>query len=127
LMRRYPDANTILPIFGSMSQFMAPAIRANNRTGEVITGSTAGNTDTQKVLASYPTINIAAAGHDPAWGGWLAVNQAMRGMLKLPPGDPYIPTRYFTYDIITSLGGVGTPKMFGTDYVEGFKKLWGIN
>ena len=53
------------------------------------------------------------------------VNQVMRGMLGLEPGDPVVPTRYLTADVVKE-SGTDQTDIFGDAYVDGFKTLWGL-
>jgi ribose transport system substrate-binding protein len=57
--------------------------------------------------------------------GWLATNQAMRGMLGLQPGNPLVPTRYITAQTVKQ-GGTAEDSLYGDAYKAGFEKLWGI-
>ncbi|MGP3968319.1 hypothetical protein [Streptomyces sp. 6N223] len=53
------------------------------------------------------------------------LNQAMRGMLRLEPGNPVAPTRFVTPALVKQ-AGTSQQALYGTACQSGFKKQWGI-
>jgi ribose transport system substrate-binding protein len=124
ILAAHPDANVIMPIYVTMALFMLPAVQQANASGKVSMFSTSGVPDGAKLLITNPTLG-GLAGCSEFAIGWLAVNQSMRGMLGLAPGDPTVPTRFLTAAIVQQ-SGTSEPEMYGDAHEAGFKKLWGI-
>lgn len=123
LVVSHKEANIMLPIFVTMAMFMVPAAQQAGAGDRISFFSTSAPPDAAEVLAANPSLGGIAGMSDENLG-WLAVNQAMRGMLDLEPGNPVVPTRYFTAETVK--GGTTETDMYGDAFVDGFKKLWGI-
>ena len=124
-LRANPSANVILPIFDTMALFIVPAVQAANDSGKVTVQSTSGFPAATAMMLKYPKVLTGLAGQSDYWSGWLAMNQAMRGMLKLKPGNPVVPTRYVT-PAVAKKHGTSEAALYGNSYEKGFKKLWGV-
>lgn len=121
----HPDANAILPILGTMSLFVVPAVQRANAADRVTVYSTSGSDAATKTMKNG-TLLAGVAGQSEYHLGWLSVNQAMRGMLRLEPGNPVVPTRFVTPALVKKVG-TSQQAVYGTAYESGFKKLWGID
>jgi ribose transport system substrate-binding protein len=123
LMKQYSNLNTLLPIFNDMEGLLVPAVKADGGTGKVIVVST-GASNTVSLVPAYPQVMVGYVGDNDYWNGWQALNQAMRGMLKLHPGNPTgAPPRFVTPKVVSS-EGTAANALFGSSYIQGFKKLW---
>jgi ribose transport system substrate-binding protein len=116
-------ANVILPIYVTMATFMMPAARQAG-AGSVQFFSTSAPPDEAKELETFPELG-GLAGMSDNEIGWLATDQAMRGMLGLAPGNPTIPTRYLTAATVKQAGDT-EGGLYGNAYIAGYKKLWGL-
>lgn len=116
-------ANVILPIYVTMATFMIPAARQAG-AGKVMFYSTSAPPDEAKLLETDPSLG-GLAGMSDYEIGWLATNQAMRGMLGLAPGNPTVPTRYLTPATVKQ-DGTSEDALYGNAYLAGYQKLWGI-
>jgi ribose transport system substrate-binding protein len=126
VLKRYPNVNTLMPVFNAMAGLMTPAVKSDGGTGKVIVQST-GTTDYVSLVPAYPSILSGYVGNNDYWNGWLAVNQAMRGILKLAPGNPVgAPPRLVTPAIVKAQG-TSADALFGSNYRSGFEKLWELN
>lgn len=127
LVKDYPTMNTIMPIFNDMVSLMVPAVKSDGEAGKVIVIGTGGGVVT--LVPAYPTVWVDFVGSSNFWTGWEAVNQAMRGMLKLPPGNPIggrprvVPPQTASAE---PTSGKKDSALFGLAYTNDFKKLWGL-
>jgi ribose transport system substrate-binding protein len=123
-----PKINYVIPIYDPMVQFVTPAITAAGLTSSVhiatFNGTPAGLTNLEDKGAV--TMDI---GENLDWLAYANLDELFRGMLgkKLVP-DEKTALRVFTTDNVSD---TGTPpafnKGFGTSYVAGYQKLWGVN
>lgn len=124
-LRAYPQANVILPIFDTMALFVVPAVQSSGAGNRVTVQSTSGFPAAARMMLKFPHILTGLAGQNDYWSGWLALNQMMRGMLKLKPGNPVVPSRFVTPSVVRK-SGTGEGALYGNSYIKGFKKLWGV-
>lgn len=116
------SANVVLPIYVTMATFMIPAARQAG--SKVSFFSTSAPPDEAKLLETSPSLG-GLAGMSDYEIGWLATNQAMRGMLGLAPGNPTVPTRYLTAATVKQ-DGTSEDALYGNAYLAGYKTLWGL-
>lgn len=127
LVKDYPTMNTIMPIFNDMVSLMVPAVKSDGYAGKVIVVGTGGGIVT--LVPAYPTIWVDFIGSSNFWTGWASVNQALRGMLKLPPGNPIGGRpRVVSPQLASSESASGKKDsaLFGLAYVRDFEKLWKV-
>lgn len=123
VIKQFPSLNTLLPIFNDMEGLLVPAVKTDGATGKVIVVST-GASNTVSLVPAYPQVMTGYVGDNDYWNGWQALNQAMRGMLKLPPGNPTgAPPRYVTPAVVKAKGTTANV-LFGSAYIQGYKKTW---
>jgi ribose transport system substrate-binding protein len=129
VIRSKPDVNFVLPIYDNMSLFATTGVRQAGGNGKVHMASFNG-TAAALALVKTGDIMVADVAQNNDWAAWAAMDQAMRGMLKLEPADPVLPTRYVDTG---DLKGVDTSSqdkvneaLFGTAYRDGFLQLWGL-
>jgi len=67
-------------------------------------------------------------GENLEWNSYAITDQAMRLIADLPPvKDPKLPLRVFDKSNVAEAGtNPETAEGFGTDYVAGYRKLWGL-
>lgn len=116
------SANVVLPIYVTMATFMIPA--AKQAASKVSFYSTSAPPDEAKLLETSPSLG-GLAGMSDYEIGWLATNQAMRGMLGLQPGNPTVATRYLSAATVKA-SGTSEDDLYGSGYLSGYEKLWGI-
>lgn len=124
VLSTHRDANVVLPIFSTMAMFMVPAAQQAGAGAKVSFFSTSAPPDGAELLASNPALG-GLAGMSDGHLGWLATNQAMRGMLNLAPGNPTVPSRYITAETVAQSGN-SEDALYGTAYQTGFRELWGL-
>jgi ribose transport system substrate-binding protein len=126
IIRKNPDLNYILPIFDDMGIFVTAGIRQAGAAGKVHTAALDGTPAALKLVAQGDVFT-ADPGQPNGWLGWHTLDQAMRGMLKLKPGDPEIPVRFFDKEDLKGVDVNDIDAPYGNpDYRGGFKKLWGV-
>ncbi|MCW3011817.1 MAG: monosaccharide transporter substrate-binding protein family [Solirubrobacterales bacterium] len=127
VLRRSADINYVLPIFDAMALFIAPGVEATGKAGEVKVASFNGTPAALKLVQQGGTLT-ADPGQPNGWAGWLAVDQTMRGMLGLEPGDPEVPIRYFDQQNLSGVDVGDEEAVYGQPgYREGFKRTWGLD
>lgn len=116
-------ANVVLPIYVTMAGFMIPAAKQAGASS-LSFFSTSGPPDEAKELETFPTLG-GLAGMSDNEIGWLSVDQAMRGMLGLQPGNPTVPTRWLTAAAVKAANDT-EDALYGDAYIAGYKQLWGL-
>ncbi len=119
-----PNINYILPVFDSMALFITPAIQAANDTGKVFVASENGTPSVMNMIrtGNILTMDVGENLEDVAAAG---LDQAMRIMAGMKPGNEVINVRVFDKSNISQAGNpVQGTKGYGNAYVTGFAKLW---
>lgn len=127
MIQRDPSINYIFPVVDPLAIFAVPAVQQANAVGRVkiISQGSGSAGDLKLVQAGGPF--IFDAGSSPEWTGWLGVDQALRAMSGMEPGNPVQP--FFVIDTETLKGKdlANYPdSVFPDDFKTGFKKLWGV-
>lgn len=129
LLRSHPNLNYILPIYDNMSLFASTGVRQAGATGKVHMASFNGTAAAMELVKTGDIMEADVA-QDNDWAAWAAMDQAMRGMLKMQPANPILPTRYVNTadlkNVDTSSQDKVNEALFGTGYRDGFLKLWGV-
>lgn len=122
-----PSINYILPVFDSMSLFVAPAITAANKVGKVHIASFNG---TPAIIDMIRTGNIVSmdVGENTSDVAAAGLDQAMRVMSGMKPGNEKINVRIISKSNVTDFGvpaksGVG----YGNAFITGYAKLWNVS
>jgi ribose transport system substrate-binding protein len=125
---RYPNANYLIPIYDSMSQFAVPAIVAANRAGRVRIATFNGTPFVLKMLQDEDVVAMDV-GENLSWIGWASMDQAFRVIAgKKPVGSENTPLRVFDDSNVDEAGR--PPKFdegYGDAYLDGYRKLWGLS
>jgi len=120
-----PALNYVLALYDSAEvPFAEAAIRAAGRTGSVKIATFNGTPEILKQVGKG-TVSMDVA-ENLNWIAYATVDQSMRIMGHLPPvADEHIPVRVFDQSNIANAGSDYTSG-FGTSYISGYKKLWGL-
>lgn len=124
-VRKNPDANYLLPLYDGMGIFVTAGVQQSGSSDKVKVASFNATPAALDLVKKGP-IFAADPGQPPGWLAWGGLDQAMRAMLKLKPGDPKIPLRFFDKDNLQSVNTSDQDTLFGSDYKAGFRKLWGV-
>jgi len=124
---RNPNSDYLIPIYDSMSQFAVPAIVAAQRAGRVKISTFNGTPFVLRMLQEDDVVAMDV-GEDLAWIGWASMDQAFRVVAhERPVRSENTPLRVFDDGNVDE---TGRPPRFdrgyGTAYVEGYRKLWGL-
>lgn len=124
--QRNPDVNYMLPIFDGMGIFVHAGVRQAGAADRISVASFNGTPAALQLVLDEESFT-ADPGQPNGWLGWHAVDQAMRGMLGLEPGDPEIPLRFFDAENLEGVDVDDLDEPYGDpDYRAGFRELWGV-
>ncbi len=124
-VRKNPDANYLLPLYDGMGIFVTAGVQQSG-SGDKVKVASFNATPAALDLVKNGSIFTADPGQPPGWLAWGGLDQAMRGMLKVEPGDPKIPMRFFDKANLQGVDTSDQDALFGSDYKDGFLKLWGL-
>ena len=121
-----PNINYVICLYDSAeAPFAEAAIRASGRTGKVKISTFNGTPNIMKEVKKGDIVS-ADVGENLEWIGYAIADQSMRIMGGLKPvPDEHVPVRLFDKSNIAQAGSSFTSG-WGTSYVSGYKKLWGI-
>jgi ribose transport system substrate-binding protein len=77
-------------------------------------------------LVQEGDIFTANPGQPPGWLAWGGLDQAMRGMLGEEPADPKVPLRFFDQENLEGVDVEDQDALFGDEFRDGFRQLWGV-
>jgi ribose transport system substrate-binding protein len=122
-----PSINYVICLYDSAeAPFAEAAIRAAGRTGKVKISSFNGTPNIMKEVKKGDIV-AADVAENLDWIGYAIVDQSMRIMGGLPPvKNARVPVRYFDSSNIAQAGS-GFTSGFGSSYIAGYKKLWGVS
>lgn len=121
-----PGVNWVIPIYDSMSQFVVPAIQITGRKGKVKVATFNGTPFVLDYVRSGEVdMNI---GESLDWIAHATIDGYLRALCGLPmPKDIGVP--FYIFDA-GNVKDAGVPAQFdqgyGSDYIAGFRKLWGL-
>lgn len=123
---RDPSINYIIPIYDGMAQFVVPAVELTQSADRVKIATFNGSPYVlQLVQQGRVEMDI---GESIDWVAHAIVDAEMRILCGLPPvKDPKVPLYIFDASNVDSAGN--PPQIstgYGDAYVEGYRKLWGI-
>jgi ribose transport system substrate-binding protein len=124
-----PHANYVIPVFDSMMSFVGPAIKSGSSTS-VKVATYNGSPAELKMLQSHDLVTMDL-GEAYNWTGWLFADQALRaltGVKRDPTSRTVSPVRIWTSANARQTGVPPTAtKGYGTAYIKGFLRLWGLH
>lgn len=122
----HPDMNYLFPVFDGMTPFVTAALKSSSAGKSVKIITTQGSIGAAMTDVENGTF-MADVGSSDTWVGWTAVDQAMRAALGLKPEtNPAVPMRLETAASVKGANPKSDAAIYGTSYVSGFKKLWGL-
>ncbi len=122
-----PGINYILPVFDSMAEFIAPGIVAAGKSGDVHIASFNG---TPAILDMIRTGNIVTmdVGENTSDVAAAGLDQLMRVMLKMPPGNEQINVRVMTKANVAQAGvPAQSGKGYGDAFLKGYASTWDVS
>jgi ribose transport system substrate-binding protein len=121
-----PSINYVICLYDSAeAPFAAAAIRAAGRTGKVKISTFNGTPEILKEVKKGDIIS-ADVGENLEWIGYAIVDQSMRIMGGLPAvKNARVPVRLFDKSNIGQ-AGAGFTSGWGSSYIGGYQKLWGL-
>jgi len=125
-----PALTWITPLYDSMSLFAQQAITAAGKVGKVKIASYNGTPAVMELIKSGGKIMAMDVGENIQWLAYATVDQVSRAVLGAPiikSGNEQTPLRIFTVKNIAQAGNPpGAHEGYGTAYVTGYHKLWGV-
>ena len=108
-----------------MAIFAAPGVSQAGASGRVSVVTAAG---TDLGLIQKGPIVVADPGFSQPWVGWVAMDQALRAMSGMQPGNPEVPVRYLDKSNLSGVNSkdLADANVYGNSYIAGYKKLWGL-
>ena len=121
-----PGINYVIALYDSAEvPFVAAAIRAAGRVGRVKVSTFNGTPEILKMVKQGDIVTMDVA-ENLEWIGYAVVDQSMRIMGGLKPvRSERVPLRIFDRSNIGQAGSTFTSG-WGTSYVKGYRKLWGL-
>lgn len=126
-----PKLNYILPVFDPMVLTAQAGVTAAGRAGQVKIASYATTPAVLKLIQEGDTVAMDV-GEDVRWVAYATMDQALRvlsGVAPLPdgPNNEKLGLRIFDKSNVDETGRPPVAgKGFGDDYVDGYRKLWGV-
>lgn len=121
-----PNLNYIFPVADTMGIFATSGVGQAGASGKVSVISDDGSSPGTLGLVQKGPIYIADPGYSAPWVGWEAMDQAMRAMSGMQPGNPVVPIRYVNKANLAGVNIKHLSNVFGNAYVSGYKKVWGL-
>jgi ribose transport system substrate-binding protein len=116
--------NYVLPLYDGMEEFVLPAIRQVDSSGKIKSASFNGTPAVLKEIGKG--LMGADAGQSNRWIGWATADQVLRVLAGAKPiADEKVPLRLWTASNISQATGDTEPG-YGSSYVQGYRKLWGV-
>ncbi|WP_158437839.1 substrate-binding domain-containing protein [Naasia lichenicola] len=127
LINGNPDINTIFAVVDDTMGLLASAgVDATSNTGVTVVAAQGSGAGPLGVVQQGGAFSIDP-GQSAAYTGWGAVDQAMRAMLDLEPGEDITPPRYIDTAVLKGLDVADQDAIYGNAYVDGFTELWGLS
>lgn len=127
MIRSNPNMNFILPAVDTMGIFASAGVRQAGAVGRTFVISSDGSGPGALGLVKEGDVFLADPGAATGWLGWAIVDQSMRAMLGEKPADGVVPFRVIQPDTLKDIDPKDEDAIYGADYRDGFKKLWGIS
>lgn len=126
MLLSHPNLNYLMPVFDGMASFVYQALTSSGKVGKVKVVNTQGSAGPALTAVSTGTFAMDV-GSSNTWVGWVGLDQAMRGALGMQPEtNPIVPFRLFTKKLLANIDPKSDASAYGTDYAQGFLKLWGL-
>lgn len=126
LIQAHPNLNYVMPVADTMGIFATAGVSQANASGKVNVVSDDGSSAGTLGLVQKGPIFSADPGYSAPWAGWEAMDQALRAMSGMKPGNPVVPIRYLDKSNLTGANLKSLSSVYGNAFVSGYKKLWGL-
>lgn len=126
LIVAHPDLNYIFPMADTLGLFVVAGVNQAGASGKVFVASGDGSSSGTLGLVQQGPIFIADPGASTPWMGWEAMDQTLRAMSGMQPGNPSVPIRYLDKSNLAGANLKDLTTIYGDAYVAGYKKLWGL-
>lgn len=120
-----PNLNYIFPTADTMAIFAVPGVSQSGAAGKVSVVTEDGDSGVLSLIQKG-TVLAADPGYSTPWIGWEAMDQALRAMSGMQPGNPVVPIRYLDKSNLTGVDVTSLSTLYGNAYIAGYKKLWGL-
>ena len=122
-----PGINYVDPLFDASIPGTLAAIEASGKSSQIKMVSFNGSSFALQDVASGTSPVAADVAEPDTWVGYANMDQAFRMMAGMPPANETTPIRIFDSSNITQAGGgPAYSGGYGTAYITGFFKLWGL-
>ncbi len=121
-----PNLNYIFPTADTMAIFAVPGVSQSGATGKVSVITEDGDSPVLSLIQKG-TVVTANPGYSTPWIGWEAMDQALRAMSGMKPGNPVVPIRYFDKSNLNGVDVTSSSTLYGDAYLAGYKNLWGLS
>lgn len=126
LVRANPTANFVLPTADTMGIFATTGVTEAAAASRVKVISADGSAAGPLALVKSGAVFVADVGVSGEWVGWEGVDQALRLMTGMKPGNPVIPVRYLDTANLAGVNVNHQSAIYGNSYQSGYEKLWGV-
>ena len=126
MIRANPNVNVVVPIADSMLPFVVEGVKQADAAGKVKVVSGDGEPFAVQDVASDANIVTGDPGGSVPWIGWLAMDDSLRAILGMKPGNEVLPMRSISSSTQLDSGSPSWTSLYGDGYVSGFEKLWGV-
>lgn len=121
-----PSINYIMPVADTIGIFASAGVSQAGASGKVSVISDDGSSPGTLELVQKGPVYTADPGYSAPWTGWEAMDQALRAMSGMQPGNPVVPIRYLNKTNLAGANLKDLTTVFGDAYVAGYKKVWGL-
>jgi ribose transport system substrate-binding protein len=129
----HPNINAVIVVFDGMVQFALPALESVHRAGLKIY-TWGGSRSVEKLMLKSGSLVAADSAPDEEWDAYEAMDQVIRLLNKKPAAsvaDEVDPNRFWVPSNVSAFfgpnGTYGNEGYGGDDFVNGFRKLWGLS
>ena len=129
----HPDVNAVIIVFDGMVQFAIPAVQQVRRPGLQIYTWGASRT-VESYMLQKGSLIAADPGPDETWDAYEAMDQVIRLLSGHPAASvnaEFDPNRFWTPENVAAFfgpgGSYGNEGYNGTQFINGFRHLWGLS
>ncbi len=126
LVRSNPDMNFVMAAVDTMGIFATAGVRQASGAGKVSVISSDGSGPGALGLVKAGDVFIADPGASTGWLGWTILDQSMRAILGMAPGNGIVPFRYIDSSTLNAADPKDEAAIYGEPYKDGFRQLWGL-
>lgn len=121
-----PSLNYVFPVVDTIGIFASAGVSQAGAAGKVFVISSDGSSAGTLGLVQKGPVFLADPGLASPWAGWEAMDQALRAMSGMQPGDPTVPIMYLDKSSLAGANLTNLASVYGNAYIAGYKTLWGI-